>query len=526
MKMKARKNMRAAAFLLAVIVSALGCATPADSYFVPVRTADQIVRDRGIVAVSFGKFGKFNSFVRKLTNDGKPLPPIDKKPREVAAEQPKPSCVSNGPEGDYGPTQYRIDVEIAGWRPEKDRELSEVRKFAEKNNLTMSVQGMNAGPRRIDCDVGVIIVEDRETLLVHQQYGWGYWKKDPLREDLLPCAGTEIHDSTGSKFPFEIIFAPLTAERLQKLWDERKPRTKTHPEGYVPRFNGTEKQASEPPKTPAKPADNRPVVTAYLMKWGTCPPCIQLEADVEQLPQSKRDALPYRFELVRMKKPSEIPPEFQKLESLTLPFLVWNIGERRWMQENWFGLEMFRETFDQSVFVTEAQAREHHPPKPLSKPAAHLPTVGRCACPNCSCVNCECRPGEPCECPNCGVPDFFGVNKKRRRAAVESRPAPAPTVQAAISSISRDYVNLLLAYFGRGEVKLTPQASLLVPENLGLKVSRKGDTVTAELSEPFPVIRYRTWGLRFDDTLRGATVSPEQAAIKLGTYGDVRFKVE
>ena len=346
-----------------IVLAAMGCATPADSYFVPVRTADQIVRDRGIVAVAFGKFGKFNSFVRKLTNDGKPLPPIDKKPREVAAET----------------------------------------------------------------------------------------------KSSLPTVGSE------------------------------KP---------------------EPPKIPA---DSRPVVFVYLTDdWpegqrGRCPGCIAWGAWHDQLTEKQKAELPLRF---------EVKPAPKVATDWPRPAFHWPGNEAgQWRKlTGWSGWPDFW--------------KRYNTPSSDQPATAHLPTVGRCACPNCSCVNCECRPGEPCECPNCGVPDFFGVNKKRRRAAVESRPAPAPTVQAAISSISRDYVNLLLAYFGRGEVKLTPQASLLVPENLGLKISRKGDTVTAELSEPFPVIRYRTWGLRFDDTLRGATVNPQQAAIKLGTYGDVRFKVE
>ena len=106
-----------------------------------------------------------------------------------------------------------------------------------------------------------------------------------------------------------------------------------------------------------------------------------------------------------------------------------------------------------------------------------------------------------------------------------AQPLPMTVETMTAQALPGEYVRLILDSVGK-EIPLSPQASIVMPATLGMRFQKTGETLSLELSEPFPMLRYKTWGIRFDDFLKGLTLSPTLAVVKLKSYGDIKFAVE
>lgn len=89
----------------------------------------------------------------------------------------------------------------------------------------------------------------------------------------------------------------------------------------------------------------------------------------------------------------------------------------------------------------------------------------------------------------------------------------------------KQYVDKLLATLGKGIVEVAPGVIVNLAGNVSIGVLRSQDAVAVTFS-PAPAIRLTKFGLRYDATLNGLSVTADKIVLKLGGMPDLTFGVE
>ncbi|MFO1019235.1 MAG: hypothetical protein U0903_00825 [Planctomycetales bacterium] len=86
-----------------------------------------------------------------------------------------------------------------------------------------------------------------------------------------------------------------------------------------------------------------------------------------------------------------------------------------------------------------------------------------------------------------------------------------------------DWSRLMGEMLRSGEIPLNSQYSLWVPSAESLRWNRTAAQGELRFDAPFPLLRLKWHGLRYDDTVRKLTVSPGKVSVTLGTFGEIAF---
>lgn len=225
-----------------------------------------------------------------------------------------------------------------------------------------------------------------------------------------------------------------------------------------------------------------------------CPKCVELDAWVEQLSPTQKESLSVDF--WRVRDPEKVP-DFAKTQNR--PMLHWNTPDgKSFFTTGWTNYADFESIWRASLNAPSQAA----PAPPADDSQRFFPRSKRSA-------------------------KWVWQAPVQQPPAATKLPFAAPeAAQAMAGVISKDMVQQLLNFMGQGEVPLNQHASLRVPSKLGFQVERVGEVVTTSISEPRPLIRLKYLGLRYDDQLLGASVSPTVATVSLATFGTIKFAVE
>lgn len=94
------------------------------------------------------------------------------------------------------------------------------------------------------------------------------------------------------------------------------------------------------------------------------------------------------------------------------------------------------------------------------------------------------------------------------------------------SSVARQLVDTLFQTMGQGNVKLTDNYSVLIPETVQLTLTRSGNRIALNVNGQPPRLRLQYLGIKYDALIQGIGVENRRMTIKLGGFPDVGFDIE